>query len=223
MMQTAIAPVSLEGTVTLEQTARAMDALIVPGKRPNGKLAFWNACLSTRNFLKRNCSQAIIMRQYIDRPLPLNRDELHAQLGGVLGRTLNSLYEIERLWHAGIIHFNCGSTFEEQSTWRDSMCAAIPGMGMKTVSFALHIYAPYECELLTIDCWHLERLHVDCRTLRRKQYLAYEVEIRNDCWTLDTAEAAIDGGYPLIVLAACLWFRVRGRGLTKHDGLSCYV
>src|SRR5260221_658956 len=108
--------------VTLKETAQAMAALIVPGMTPNGKLAFWASALSIRNSLAINCRQAIIMRQYIDSPLPVNHDELRAKLGGqsVMMRTVNTLYEIERLWHTGIIHFNTGRTFEEQSTWRNS-------------------------------------------------------------------------------------------------------
>lgn len=214
--------------VTLEQTQEAMNELVVPGKTPNGKVAFWSACLSTRNTLERNCMQSSIMRTYADRPLPVNRSELNSQLGGVLGRTLNSLYEIEKLWNAGIIHFNCGHTFEEQATWRLSMAAAIPGMGMKTVSFALHIYAPFECLLLTIDCWHCRLLGLDPDKLKTKQYIQAEAELYQCITDLSHYEGQ---GYAPIVYAACLWERTRqayGNHQCKegqyqsHAGLSCY-
>lgn len=219
-MQTTIGTTN---QVTLQQTQAAMDGLKVTGKYPSGKLAFWNACLSTRNRLDNNCRQGNVMRTYVDRPLPINRDELHVQLGAVLGRTLNALYEIEKLWNTGIIHFNAGSTFEDQSKWRDSMAAAIPGMGMKTISFALHIYSPDLCQLLTIDTWHLQRLGVQVHTIKRKQYLACEAELRKHCEALQVCEG---GGmeYAPITLAACLWFRMRGNDVGEsHAGISCYV
>lgn len=218
--------------VTLQETAQAMAQLIVPGKVPSGINAVYNAALSIRNTLERNCMQAIVMRQYANSPLPVNHDELRAKLGGqlVMLRTVNTLYEIERLWHAGIIHFNTGSTFEEQAIWRNSMVAAIPGMGDKTVSFALHIYAPNECKLLTIDCWHLKRLGMECITLTHKRYLECEQLLRDDCLTLQKLEP----GYDLIVYAAYFWERTRQEskhhqkfykvdGYQSHAGLSCYV
>lgn len=215
--------------VSLEQTQDAMSALIVPGKVPNGKVAFWNAALSARNKVERNCTQAAVMRSYANRPLPVNRDELKAQLGPCLGRAINALYEIEKLWNAGIIHFNCGDTFELQSKWRDSMVALIPGMGMKTVSFALHLYDPEHCKLLTIDTWHVrlqERAHGD--ETRRNNYLAYETELLFDCEELRAQEG---DGYWLVTYAACLWERTRqqyGAGnkdgsYTDHSGLTCYI
>lgn len=218
----------LRQEVSLLATAQAMQELVIPGKTPNGKLAFWNACLSTRNPLDRNCRQALVMRGYVNRPLPVNHDDLRGQLGAILTRTLESLYEIEKLWNAGIIHFNTGSTFDEQSRWRDSMVAAIPGMGMKTVSFALHIYSPETCLLLTIDCWHLKRLGASKQAIRRNDYLYYEQALRDDCVELAQEEGT---GYPAIVYAACLWERTRKyfgasqceEGYQSHAGLSCYV
>lgn len=225
-----VSPTVEYASITLDATEQAMSGLKIAGKRPSIKLAFWSACLSTRNRLDNNCRQASIMRQYVDRPLPVNRDELKSQLGALLSRTLNSLYEIEALFNAGIIHFNCGSTFESQSHWRDSMVAAIPGMGMKTVSFALHIYSPDTCKLLTIDCWHLRRIGVTDTTIRRGEYLRYEQEIREDCKLLGECEGQ-GKQYSDIVLAACLWERTRHHynasqgtgGYQDHSGLSCYV
>jgi hypothetical protein len=220
--------------VTLEQTQEAMDALKVDGLTPHGKLAYWNAALSVRNRLDHNCMQGLVMRTYVNRPLPVNRDELKVQLGACLPRTLNTLYEIEALWNVGVIHFNCGTTFESQSAWRDSMVAAIPGMGHKTVSFALHIYAPDTCKLLAIDVWHLRRLGVDAtKGITRKQYLAYELELRKHCEALQVCEST-GKEYAPIVLAACLWERQRQAsihhnqfhkvdGYANHSGISCYV
>jgi len=215
--------------VTIEETDRAMKELVIQGKAPNGKLAFYNACLSTRNRLDNNCRQSLVMRQYAEHPLPINKDELRDQLGRILTRTLNSLYEIEKLWHAGLIHFNCGGTFDLQSKWRDSMVALIPGMGMKTVSFALHIYAPSECRILTIDVWHLRRLHSVTESPNRKRYLAYEQELLTvDIPLLASKE---EKKYPIVTYAACIWENYRQyRGVSQgcgeyqsHAGLSCYA
>jgi thermostable 8-oxoguanine DNA glycosylase len=221
-------------TVTMQQTHEAMMGLIQHGKRPNAKLAFWNACLSTRNRLDRNCKQAQVMRQYVDKPLPINRDELKAQLGPVLSRTLKSLYEIERLYNLGLIHMNAGYTFEEQALWRASMYTLIEGMGMKTISFALHIYAPMQCKLLTIDCWHLRRL-VDTgylpevpNSFTQKKYLQLEQVLYNDIHELEKQYP----GYAPIEYAAYLWECTRhahnasqadSGEYQDHCGLSCYV
>jgi hypothetical protein len=211
--------------VSLVQTAKAMEELVNHGTA-HGKLAFWNACLSARNRLERNVEQALIMREYVNRPLPLDRDVLKSRLKPILGRTLDALYEIERLWNAGIIHFNTGTTIEEQEAWRVSMSSVIPGMGYKTVSFALHIYAPNTCHLLTIDCWHIRRLGEMYGPISPKTYVAYEKRLRLDIQELQWQEG---GNYPPIVYAACLWQRERqvhsqqGEDYPSHAGLSCYV
>lgn len=211
--------------VTMQQTHEAMLELIQPGV-PNGKVAFWSACLSTRNRLDRNCVQASVMRGYANRPLPINRSELRAQLGPVLTRTLNSLYEIEKLWNAGVIHFNCGDSYETQQAWRLSMASVIPGMGLKTVSFALHIYAPFQCLLLTIDVWHERRLCSSYGPVKPTNYLRYESDLYRDIEHMSHNEP----GYTPIEYAACLWERTRqahgasqaSEGYQSHAGLSCY-
>ena len=217
--------------VTLDQTQEAMEQLVIAGKQPSIKVAFWNAALSKRNKLERNCKQAAIMRTYAHRPLPSNQDVLRAELGGLMSSTLHTLYEIEKLANAGLIHFNTGDTFELQSKWRDSMCALIPGMGCKTVSFALHIYNPAMCKLVTIDCWHLRRLGSTIESPTRKQYLELEQVILQDMQALYEAEGH-GKTYWSVTLAACLWERTRqayGQSDTKdgtyqdHSGLSCYV
>ncbi len=114
------------------------------------------------------------------------------------------------------------------------MVAAIKGMGEKTISFALHIYAPEQCKLLTIDVWHLRRIYgrfdVNDIVLRRKLYLLLEQEILHDIYIMGTNEGQ---GYWLVTYAACMWERTRkSYGASRsecedeyqdHSGLSCYV
>ncbi len=211
--------------ITLEQTNDAMRELIQPGIA-SGKVAYWNAALSIRNDLERNCNQAGVMRSYANRPLPLDRSQLRAELCNPMVRTINTLYEIESLWNVGAIHFDCGSTFEEQASWRMDMCACIPGMSMKTVSFALHIFRPFDCMLLPIDCWHARRIG-EIRGLKPNIYLLCEEQTYFDCARLATDEGL---GYAPIVYAACLWLRYRSEHGTNghsssmsHAGLTCYV
>lgn len=215
--------------VSLEATQRAMESLIQPGT-PFGKLAFWNSACTIRTKLSVTCEWAKVLRGYAFRPLPTNHDELRAQLTGIMDSQLETLYTIERLWNDGIIHFNTGSTLASQELWRDLMCAAIPGMGMKTISFALHIYNPAHCLILTVDCWHIRRV---CglgtnESIRHARYLALEAELRHDCSIM----AAIEPGYWAITYAACLWERtrqhygaseVKSGGYQEHCGLTCYV
>lgn len=221
--------------VTLEQTEQAIKELIVPGKTPNGKCAFWIAALSIRNGLERNCWQAAIMRSYANRPLPVNRNELREDLGRPMQRTINTLYEIEKLCGAGIIHFNCGDTYELQHYWRLSMSAIIPGMGYKTVSWALTLYNPFGCLLCAIDCWHIRRQDERYGEANKlSNYLSYELQLFKDCQELASNEG---NGYSRTVYAACLWERCRQADKTgvakangckdgvyqSHAGLTCYV
>lgn len=215
--------------VTLQQTHAAMLELTPVGKVPNVKLAFWNASLSKMNELGQNCEQCAVMRGYAHRPLPLSREQLWVELGSTLFRShINTLYEIERLANAGIIHCNAGTTFSEQATWRRAMVAAIPGMGMKTVSFALHIYAPFQCLILTVDRHHLRRYGYDpskgCSVAR---YLKVEQELYATVRAMEVSER----GYAPIEYAACLWENWRQEtGVSKcngtypsHAGLCCWI
>jgi hypothetical protein len=210
--------------VTLEQTALAMDELIGDGT-PNGKLALFAAVTSIHTSLTANKRMVSVLRQYVDRPLPVNRDVLRKELCNPFRSIVNTLYEVEKLWNVGLAHFNCGDTFELQSAWRLSMCALIPGMGMKTVSFALHIYAPKECLLLTIDVWHERRMQSVYGRVNARNYVKYENLLYKDIVTLAYLEGS---DYSPIVYAACLWERTRqaasGRtgAYQSHAGLSCY-
>jgi hypothetical protein len=213
-------------SVTLQQTEQAMSELVQAGI-PNGKVAFWIAALSAINPVERNGVQGQIMHAYANRPLPLNREELWLELGGTLFHShINTLYCIQELWNAGLIHFNCGSTFDLQCQWRKSMVSLIKGMGMKTISFALHIYDYKRCLLLTVDRHHLARLQYRCKTPSVKQYLQAEQDLYVLCNKLAYDEGQ---GYAPLVYAACLWERWRQeKGLgkqgeyTSHKGLSCY-
>jgi len=167
------------------------------------------------------------MRSYADKPLPSDPETLRNQLGRPMQRTIKTLYEIEKLWNTGIIHFNCGSTFQEQFNWRNEMCAAIFGMSMKTVSWALNIYAPHTCQLITIDCWHCKRVGFDQDKLTPNQYIQLERAILNDCYDLAETD---DRFYPVATLAACLWERTRqahnasaaAAGTYQEHNVSCY-
>lgn len=219
-------PVQVE--VSLEATQKVMESLIQPGT-PLGKLAFWNSACTIRTKLSITGQYAQVLRGYAFRSLPTNHDELRAQLTGIMDTQLETLYTIERLWNEGLIHFNCGSTLKSQELWRELMCAAIPGMGMKTVSFALHIYNPAGCLILTVDCWHIRRV---CglgtnESIRHARYLALEAELRRDCALMAEREP----GFWAITYAACLWERTRQHygasevknGEYQEHDISCYV
>lgn len=208
--------------VTLEQTQQAMLELVGNGT-PNGKLAFWFACLSTRNRLENNVRQALVMRQYTNQPLPADKEELRKQLGAILTRTLDCLYTIETLWNEGAINFNCGDSYEQQCVWREKTKKLIPGMGMKTISWALHIYAPFNCHLLTIDCWHCRAMGEKYGKISESNYVLYEQQLLKNIEVMKVTEGT---GYPVIVYAACIWARTRNPGSTEypsHAGLSCYA
>ncbi len=216
--------------VSLEATQKAMEELIQPST-PRGKLAFYFSACTIQTRLSVTAKYAQVLRSYADRPLPVNRDELRALLPGIMSSQLSTLYSIERLWNAGIIHFNTGNTFQNQFDWRETMCAAIPGMGHKTVSFALHIFNPGGCLLLTIDCWHIRRIRGlgTNESLTRSKYLAIEQLLRDDIACLAMEEGQ---GFWLISYAACLWERTRQSygasecevgGYQSHADLSCYV
>jgi hypothetical protein len=211
--------------LTLAEVQAAMEELIGAGT-PNVKLAFWNASLSVRTPIKQNCAFARAMRAYAQRPLPLNRDELKAQLPGIMESQVRTLYEIEKLYGAGILHFNAGNTEELQRIWRSSMVSCIPGMGCKTVSFALHIYAPSACHILTIDCWHARRLGHRFGEVSEKNYSLYEEALRADVEALKSQKP----GFWDVTYAAYFWeLSRRSRnagcrdGYPSHAGLSCYI
>lgn len=209
--------------ITLEQTARAMTELIQPGT-PNGKLAYWNACLSKHTFFNVNCRQALVMRNYAYKPLP-DREVLRVQLGGLLNTTLDTLYAIEKLWNSGLIHFNCGDTYQSQYIWREKMISLIPGMSYKTVSWALQLYSIDTCQLMAIDTWHVQRLHACYGKVREGNYVKYEKRLLDDCRQLAIEEAS---SYPVTIYAACLWGRAREASgiipaMPSHKDLSCYV
>lgn len=207
--------------ITLESTYKAMSELVQQGQA-DGKLALWAAALSVRNRLEVNCRQAQVMHQYAHKPLP-SPTVLREQLGAILTRTLNTLYAIETLWGSGAIHLDAGYSYESQFAWRARMVALIPGMAEKTVSFALHIYDPWHCQLLTIDCWHVRRMRSVFGAINKKNYVLYENQLMSDIHSL----AGDNLEYPIIVYAAYLWELERTGSVngdySSHAGLSCYI
>ncbi len=230
---------------SLQQTDAAMRELVKIGKIAHGKLAYFAGVLSIQTSVENNAAMAVVMRKYAFTPLPIDREVLRQELkaatqgngalsGGIMSSQLDTLYRIEQLWNAGIIHFNTGYTFESQCVWRKSTVSAIRGMGYKTVSFALHIYAPQICKILTIDRWHI--LYFTGKTnkgLTVKQYLDIEQRLLDACELVKFEAATNEQDYWLLTYAAFLWEATRldhtlfPEKQYETDGsygkLSCYI
>lgn len=227
----------MQQSVTIEETYRAMSEIAYGDKCPSVKLAFWNSALSSRMKLDLNGRYARIMASYVNKPLPLNREVLIDELGrkqgnklpqGMMFSHIELLYRIEKLYNEGKLDFNCGTTLESQQVWRKRMVELIPGMGSKLVSWALFIYSPFDCLLLTIDCWHCKRIGVEqstvCGTTASKQakYLETEKSMLSEC-------QALYPQYPPVVVAAMLWENIRRannasqgtNGYQSHKEISC--
>lgn len=224
--------------ITLHETQVAMNELVQPGER-NGKQAFYAGCLSIQCPLENNSIRAQVLHQYANKPLPENREVLRSQLyvqgpmGGLpMHSVVNTLYEIEKLWDAGIIHLNAGSTFASQAAWRLAMVSLIPGMGCKTVSFALAIYNAGDVAILTLDRWHFRILGEKADSVPTSKYLKLEQRLMSMCLDVAYASAETDDRYynPFVV-SAWLWENKRieagkssGNGkYQSHAGLSCYI
>lgn len=219
----------------IEETVSAM-AEIEAGNQPaSGKLAYWSAALSIRNKLELNGVYVRVLSRYVGEPLP-ERGQLLCELGrrvgkkyprGLMGLHIDLLYEIERLWTAGEIDFDCGSTLASQQAWRERTVARIKGMGCKAVSWALFIYAPSSCKLLTIDCWHAKRLGIDPHSIAGSgacSKLAYK---QAEALLLAECQGLYPDVAPVIV-AAMLWENTRqlagasrGERFQSHAALSC--
>lgn len=206
--------------VSIEETEEAMLDLLYGNQAPNEKLAWWSSALSLQTPLPRNCSNTRVMTQWVDSPLPENRQEIKDALCGVMWSTVNTLYAIEALCNARAIDFDCGDTLESQRAWREKMVAIIPGMASKLVSWALFIYNPLGCLLTTVDCHHANRMGIVQATIagssKAKLTAYYQAENRliAECQAL----------YPeklYTVVAACLWLNYRNEGITSHRGISC--
>lgn len=220
---------------SIEETISAMAEIEAGNMPPSGKLAYWSAALSIRNRLELNGAYVRVLSRYVGEPLP-GRSQLLNELGrnpgkqfpaGLMSLHINLLYEIERLWTAGEIDFDCGSTLASQQAWRENMVARIKGMGCKAVSWALFIYNPYECKLLTIDCWHARRLGIDPRSIagsgacRKLAYKQAEALLLSEC-------KGLYPDVPPVIVAAMLWENTRqiagasrGAVFQSHAAISC--
>lgn len=234
--------------VSLEDTEKAMGDILYGTQCPNVKLAFFNSMLSLQCRLPTNCRHARVIAQYANRRLPVNVLDLITVLGGKVsdnapvitypfGLTdlkpyvvsfpmnlmplhIKGLYAIDEFDSKGKLNFDCGSTLESQQAWRDSMVENIFGMGSKLVSWALFIYNPFDCLLMTVDTVHCSRMGISQVKLsgsasgKREFYVEVEKMLRDECIAL----------YPTtlpVITAACLWLNYRNEGITSHKEISC--
>ncbi len=226
----------MKTSVSIQETHAAMTELLCGGNEPHVLLAFWSSAMSSMMKLHLNGRYTRILAQYIFTGLPEDRDELLDALGrkpgnlyprGVMGSHIDRLYTLERLYRAGHLNFDAGLTLESQQAWRERMLALIPGMACKLLSWALFMYNPLYCKLLTVDEWHCKRLGIDQHTISGKStrkiaaYLAVERRMLNECQSLYPE-------YPPVMTAAMLWENIRiangdsqGNGFQSHKELSC--
>ena len=221
--------------VSVQETETAMHELLYGTQCPSIKLAYWNSMLSLQCKLPVNCKHARIMAQYVNKPLPdfnglidvLGGDSTRLHNGkiaryphGLMAVHINGLLAIEKLFNQGLLNFDCGKTLESQRIWRDKMVNLISGMGSKLVSWALFIYNPYDCLLMTVDTVHCSRIGVKQSSLagstkgKRENYCKIEDMLRAECIGL----------YPdklPVIVAACLWLNYRNEGATSHKEISC--
>lgn len=140
---------------------------------------------------------------------------------------MRSLYAIEQLFNDGLIDFECGNTLESQQAWRSRMVDLIPGLACKLVSWALFIYSPFDCKLLTIDTWHCRRLGLDQTLIagssvcKKAAYHKVEAAMLGECLGYAPHVAPV-------ITAAMLWENIRRANgasdtveYTSHRGISC--
>lgn len=218
--------------VSIEETDTAMAQLLYGTQAASIKLAFWNSMLSLQVKLPVNCRHARVMARYVNRPLPpmwqlinelggeATEDTITRFPSGLMTVHFKGLYAIESLYNQGMLDFDCGDELDCQRAWRDRMVDLIPGMGSKLVSWALFIYDPFNCKLMTVDTVHCSRIGIDQRKLsgsgkaQRAYYRHVEDMLRGECLALfpDRLPA---------VTAACLWLNFRNEGITSHREISC--
>lgn len=226
-----------ETTCTIEQAIDAMSELAQGDYEPSLLSALRNAALSTRMALINNAGYAIVLRKYRDAPLPdratlldelkqaVRQDGSNKPAWSIMSMHIDALYSIDRLFFdndglnlRAYDVYNYGDTYESQSAWRDRLASVINGMAMKTLSWALFIYDPYGCLLMTVDTIHCQRVGVQqCSisgTRHTDAYRELEQRIRKECLDL----------YPDVlptITAAMLWLNFRQQGITSHIGISC--
>lgn len=218
---------------------------LASGNTPSLKLALWIAALSPNQKLSVNGKLGRAMSYYVTCPLPPNKSDLYDELKplkAILFRShVDALYAIEQWYNAhvmlGTIHEyeHVGETYEEQCIWRTKIVSAIRGLGLKTVSFALLIFAPLQCELIPLDRHHLNRLGYTNRKGKAKLSIGNEQEyIKVEKLILqEQSQETIDDirNVPLALYAWLLWERYRQEkgaskiveGIESHYavGLSC--
>jgi len=224
-------------TVSIQETYRAMAEIMDGEQEPSVLLAFWASALSPRVPLHLNCHYTRLVAQYVVSGLPEREvllDELGRKPGNklppcLMGSHIDLLYTLENLYRQGVLNFDTGTSLEAQQAWREKMVALIPGMGCKLVSWALFIYNPLYCNLLTIDCWHCKRLGIEHQSVsgssqcKRVAYLGAEKRMLSEC-------RALYPEYPPVITAAMLWQNARlsagmsaTNGYQSHRDLSCRI
>lgn len=222
--------------VTIEEAAKLIRELSEGGD-PSLLHALRAAALSPRMNLSSNSGYALVLKGWHDSPLP-ERYELRATLDqamrtdgsgklayGRMESHLDTLYALDDFWFSGlwddVIH-GIGTTLDEQRMWRCRMNSLVRGMGFKCLSWALFIYDPLGCQVLTLDTWHAKRLVVDAALLMRDTANSHKLYEQLESQTIAEV-SALYPGYPSTVGAACLWFNIRGQGYESHAGLNCRV
>lgn len=220
--------------VTIEQASRIVDELTA-GTEPSLLHALRVAAMSPRLKLSCNAGYAEALCPWRTSPLP-PREELVFVLAqakrpgtdkpayGIMQSHINTLYAIDEFWWSSVrdYTYEIGTALPAQRRWRCWMNSHVRGMGFKCLSWALFIYDPLGCKLLTLDSWHARRLGVDYTTLCRDNskshvsYEAYESQVIEEV-------SKMFPGYLPTVGAACLWFNMRNQGPESHAGLNCRV
>lgn len=222
-------------TVTIEETYAAMSEIAYGQGKPSVKLAFWSSALSCRMKLHLNGQYVRILAKYVSQPLP-DRETLLNELGrrpgnqypaGMMGYHVDLIYRIEELDNAGLLNCDSGLDLASQQAWRDTMVELVKGMGSKLISWALFIYSPFDCKLLTIDCWHCQRMGIDqfkiagSSKCKQAEYKRVEAAMLAECQALYPT-------MPPVVVAAMLWQNIRlaynasnEAGYESHKAISC--
>lgn len=221
--------------MNIQDANTAMAEISCGGQLPSIKLAYWASAASLKMKLHLNGRYTRVLAGYVNKPLPAREvllDELGRKPGGnfpqgMMGQHVDLFYEIERLDNLGLLNFDAGFSLESQRLWRDKTVALIHGMGCKLVSWALFIYAPHACLLLTIDKWHCKRMGIDQAILsgssdcKRREYFVAEERLLAECRGLYPE-------YPPVIVAAFLWEQARklageskGEIYESHAELSC--
>ncbi len=216
--------------INLEVSNAGIEELLYsPGnKQPNFRLALMFAAMSANMRLEANCRIARYLAQFVDVPLPQDREELYeglhvASRARIFGSHLDALYSIDSAFQAGLLtpYEVLPSGYDAQIAWRAALVRLIRGMAEKTVSFAALILSPMTCELVAIDRWHMRRLGLPIQSLRTSRYLAVERQIKIERDDLGYSHC------PLGLYSAWRWGDARDgdsayqNGVTEHRSLSC--